>query len=137
MDGFDRPTILIVDSDPAARASLELLLKKSGYSAEAAPDNSKAQHILRRTDMNAVVAAAVMSDSDGFSLLIEIKQQFPGIAVIMIADRTDTYRIKDALMMGADDYITKPFQHHEVVVIIERALRRLELSRRRNPQQTG
>ena len=70
-----------------------------------------------------------MPEINGFELLKTIKSRWPHIAVIMMTGYGDAYTVKEALMLGADEYITKPFKSHEVSLILERAYWRQLASR--------
>ena len=61
----------------------------------------------------------------GFDLLKKVKGDYPGVGIVMMTSYGDTYTVKDALLLGADEYITKPFKNHEISLVVERAYWRL------------
>jgi DNA-binding NtrC family response regulator len=62
---------------------------------------------------------------NGFELLKIVKKDYPNIGMIMMTAYGDTYTVKDALLLGADEYITKPFKSHEISLVVERAYWRI------------
>jgi YesN/AraC family two-component response regulator len=73
-----------------------------------------------------------MPETNGFELLKVVKSKWPQTAVIMMTGYGDAYTVKEALMLGADEYVTKPFKSHEISLIIERAYWRLLASKSKN-----
>jgi YesN/AraC family two-component response regulator len=74
-----------------------------------------------------------MPRMNGFDLLKIIKQDYPDTAVIMMTAFGDSYAVKDCLVLGADEYITKPFKSFEINLVVERAYWRLMSSRKNTP----
>ena len=61
----------------------------------------------------------------GLELLKRVKKEYPGVGMVIMTGYGDTYTVKDALLLGADEYLTKPFKNHEISLVIERAYWRL------------
>ena len=125
--------ILIVDHDEDSRQSLTRTLTKEGYLVETAADGEEALDKLGDTPFDLVVTDIAMPRLNGFELLKIIKQRFPQIGVIVMTTHGDVFTVKDALLMGADEYITKPFKSYEIDLIIERACWRLQAARKDAP----
>lgn len=66
-----------------------------------------------------------MPKMDGFELLRVVKEEYPAVGMIMMTAFGDTYTVKDALLLGADEYISKPFKSFEVSLVVERAYWRI------------
>jgi DNA-binding NtrC family response regulator len=113
--------VLVVDDEAILRTLLERILKKEGYEVFSAESVPAALDMIENTQIEIVVSDIKMPDADGFELLRRIKKDYPGICVIMMTGYSDAFSIKDVLMLGADDYITKPFKSLEISMIIERA----------------
>ena len=77
-----------------------------------------------------------MPRMNGFELLKHVKQEHPQTGVIIMTAYGDTYTVKDALLLGADEYITKPFKSYEISLVVERAYWRLLSSKGRVSQAT-
>ena len=124
--------ILVVDDEKIMRDLVQRILNKAGYQVETKDDGEAALERLAESDFDMVISDVNMPGLGGFELLKEVKKQYPQTAVIMMTGYADTFTIKDALMFGADEYITKPFKHYEVTVVVERALWRLQSARQQS-----
>ncbi len=118
-------SILIVDDETMMRSLLEKILARDGYKVMAVQDGEKALEMLETEKVDIVISDMKMPGMDGFELLKVVKQKFPGIAVIIMTAYGDTYTVKDALILGADEYLTKPFKSYEISLVVERAYWRL------------
>lgn len=137
MEDLDPIKVLIVDDEEVMRSLMIKILEKAGYKVITANGGIAARQILAEQPIDLVLSDVKMPDMNGFDLLKEIKANYPHIAVIMMTAYADSYTIKDALIYGADEYITKPFKHYEVTVVMERAYWRSQAGRShtQNPQQ--
>lgn len=113
--------ILVVDDEAVMRNLLLKILEQEGYQITLASTYDEAKARLNEKQFELVLADVKMPGKNGFDLLREIKSNWPRTAVIMMTGYGDAYTVKEALMMGADEYITKPFKSHEISLIIERA----------------
>lgn len=113
--------ILVVDDEAVMRNLLLKILEQEGYQITLASTYDEAIEQLDKKRFDLVLADVKMPNKNGFDLLQEIKSNWPRTAVIMMTGYGDAYTVKEALMMGADEYITKPFKSHEISLIIERA----------------
>lgn len=125
-------TILVVDDEEMMRALLEKILVREGYRILTAGDGYEALEMLRKEKVDIVISDMKMPNMTGFELLSQVKKQNPDTAVIIMTAYGDTYTVKDALLLGADEYITKPFKSYEISLIVERAYWRL-VSQTRKP----
>lgn len=114
--------LLIVDDDPQILELLGDLLSDQGYSLEFSGAGEEALKKLEENDFNLVISDVRMPGIDGFELLKTVKIRFKNTKVILMTGYTDDYDISDALILGADDYITKPFNASRVVLSISNAL---------------
>lgn len=120
----DKTTILVVDDQPDIVESLCAHLGKSGFVAEGAKDAQAARARLAQDGVSLVVLDIMMPGEDGLSLCRYLREtgQTPVILLTALADDTD--RII-GLEVGADDYLTKPFNPRELVARIRAVLRRV------------
>lgn len=116
--------ILIVDDDREIRDLLSRFLRKHGYRISAAADGNEMKHILETARIDLIVLDRVMPGSDGLSLCRELRatSRTPVILLTLLGSETD--RII-GLEIGADDYLAKPFNPHELVARIKAVLRRV------------
>ena len=118
-------TILVVDDELMMRNLLEKILVRDGYNVKTAENGQDALEVLKREKIDIVISDMKMPEMNGFDLLKIIKKEYPRIGMIMMTAYGDTYTVKDALLLGADEYITKPFKSFEVSMIVERAYWRI------------
>ena len=114
--------ILVVEDDEAISNLLYMDLSDEGYSCRLAPDGKAAADILEKETFDLVLLDIMLPEIDGYELLEFVKSLH--IPVIFL---TAMGGVKDrihGLKLGADDYITKPFQSGEVAARIEAVLRR-------------
>ncbi|MCC6962946.1 MAG: response regulator [candidate division Zixibacteria bacterium] len=133
MEEFDPIRVLVVDDEEVMRNLMIKILEKAGYKVATAGGGLMAKRVLAEQPIDIVLTDVKMPDVNGFDLLREIKADYPHVAVIMMTAYADAFTIKDALLAGADEYITKPFKHYEVTVVIERAYWRTQAGRNQIP----
>ena len=121
----DTVSILVVDDDQMMRELLTRILIRDGYRVLTAEDGIAALDVLQKEDIAIVLSDLQMPRMSGFDLLKKVKSDYPGVGVVMMTSYGDTYTVKDALLLGADEYIVKPFKNHEISLVIERAYWRL------------
>ncbi len=121
----DKVTILVVDDEPMMRDLLAKILARDGYRVLAAEDGVAALEVLDKEEVAIVLSDLKMPRMDGFELLKRVKRNYPRVGTVMMTSYGDTYTIKDALLLGADEYVTKPFKNHEISLVVERAYWRL------------
>jgi CheY-like chemotaxis protein len=118
-------SILVVDDEQDLRELLVRILLKEGYVVDAVADGKEALEKLRQKPHNLVLTDVKMPGINGFDLIQVIKKEFPAIGVVVMTAYGDSYTVKDALLLGADEYITKPFKSFEINLVVERASWRL------------
>ena len=116
-------SVLIVEDDQNIAELLRLYLEKEGYVAAIAPDGGVGVEMFRKLQPDLVLLDVMLPTLDGWGVLRSIRQtaQTP---VIMLTAKGELNDKISGLKMGADDYITKPFEMKEVLARIEAVLRR-------------
>lgn len=120
---MDNKAILVADDDPQVLALLNEILSEEGYSVETAPDGQKALDNIGSQKFDLLISDVRMPGMDGFELLQKVKKNYKDIKVIMMTGYTDDYDISDSLLLGADEYITKPFDISRMLLAIENVLK--------------
>ncbi len=118
--------ILVVDDDKAIVRLVRAYLEQAGYQVFVAYDGEMALHIIRAERPDLVVLDLMLPGRDGWDItrIVRADPTLAGIPIIMLTARVeDTDRIV-GLELGADDYITKPFNPREVVARARAVLRR-------------
>ncbi|MBC5580542.1 response regulator transcription factor [Anaerofilum sp. BX8] len=115
--------ILVVDDDRAIVEALTIQLKKEGFEVAAAYDGYGALDVLAGGGVDLLLIDVMMPQLDGFSAIMRIREKQNLPILVMSAKTEDTDKIL-GLSIGADDYITKPFNAAEVVARVKSHLRR-------------
>jgi response regulator RpfG family c-di-GMP phosphodiesterase len=121
--------VLVVDDELAVRKMLITLLSQAGVACDAAADVREALSMLERTGFQAVISDLHMGATSGLDLLQEVRVRFPSLAFLMATGVDDVRVGVQAMKLGADDYLLKPFDIDVVLVSLQRALERKRLER--------
>ena len=115
--------ILVVDDEPNIVALLRLYLEKEGFEVIAARDGDEALALHLRHDPDLVVLDLMLPKRDGFDVCREIRRR-GDTPVLMLTARADDVDSIVGLELGADDYVTKPFNPRALVARVKAILRR-------------
>lgn len=115
--------ILICDDDREIVNAIEVYLKNEGYGIFKAYDGLEALDILDREDIHLVIMDIMMPRLDGQRATVKIREE-RNIPIIMLSARSEDYDKITGLNLGADDYITKPFNPLELIARVKSQLRR-------------
>jgi two-component system, OmpR family, response regulator len=115
--------LAIVEDDPDVRAVLERCLLSDGYRVTALPDASGLNDVLAAGDIDLVIVDVGLPDADGLTLTGELRRHHD-VGIIIVSGRGDLTDRVVGLELGADDYITKPFEPREVLARVKSVLRR-------------
>lgn len=118
-------SILVVDDEEMMRNLLTKILSREGYKMLTAENGNHALEIIKTDKVDLIISDMKMPQMNGFELLKHVKRDHPNVGVIIMTAYGDTYTVKDALLLGADEYITKPFKSYEISLVVERAYWRL------------
>lgn len=116
-------TILICDDEKDIVSALEIYLRAEGYDTLAAYNGREALDILRNREVQLVLLDIMMPEMDGISVLACIRQESNIPVILLTAKSEDTDKVL-GLNIGADDYITKPFNPVELLARVRSQLRR-------------
>ena len=116
-------SVLIVEDDQNIADLLRLYLEKEGYVAAIAPDGGAGVEMFRKLQPDLVLLDVMLPVLDGWCVLRAIRQDSK-TPVIMLTAKGGLNDKVSGLKMGADDYVTKPFEMKEVLARIEAVLRR-------------
>jgi DNA-binding response OmpR family regulator len=118
-------SILVVDDDREILGILNRTLELEGYDVAIAADGRAALALLEEYRPDLVILDIIMPELDGFQVLNLIRQR-SNIPVIMLTARCEITTLRDALALGADDYVRKPFRIRELLARIKAKLRRTD-----------
>jgi two-component system, OmpR family, KDP operon response regulator KdpE len=115
--------ILVVDDEPPIRRLLQTGLGTQGYAVVEAGNARNAVERIATHKPDLIVLDLGLPDRNGLELLREMRQGGIETPVVILSSRTDELGIVQALELGADDYVTKPFSMNELIARIKTALR--------------
>ena len=115
--------ILVVDDEESARHILMLYLTKNGYRCTAACSAEEAMVLLKTNLFNVVLTDIAMPGASGFDLAKYISSGYPKTAVVMMTGLSDTKYVSQAVRLGVQACLIKPFNLDQVGASIEKAVR--------------
>lgn len=121
----DKPYILIVDDDPNIAHLVQLYLEKEGFTVKVAARGDDALAEFRRLPPDLMLLDLMLPGVDGWQVLKSIRKTST-IPVILLTAKDETFDKVLGLELGADDYVTKPFDTKELVARVKAVLRRTQ-----------
>ena len=120
--------ILVVDDDKEIVRIIRAYLQQAGYTVLIAYDGETALHIIRSDRPDLVVLDLMLPDRDGWSITRVVRgdESLAKTPIIMLTARVESSDRVLGLNLGADDYVPKPFDPHEVVARVRAVLRRAQ-----------
>ncbi len=123
---MDTSTILVVDDDRQIAAAIAKMLEKEGYNTIAAYDGVAAMDILASKHVDLIIIDVMMPRMDGLSATLKIRER-NNIPIIVLSAKTEDSDKVLGLSMGADDYVTKPYNPAELLARVRSHLRRFQI----------
>ena len=102
-------TVLIVDDDEAVRTMLYKVIRSNALQAETAASGEEALELLRRRDFELILLDVNLHGIDGFEVIQRLRSRGVQTPIIIVSGRQEDYDTLYGLDLGADDYVTKPF----------------------------
>ena len=121
----DKPYILLVDDDPNIRRLVQLYLEKEGFAVTCADRGDDALAEFRKLPPDLMLLDVMLPGMDGWQVLKAIRKT-SAIPIIMLTAKDETFDKVLGLELGADDYITKPFDSKELIARVKAVLRRTQ-----------
>lgn len=122
-----KPRILVADDELLIRNNLKLLLESEGYEVIEAENGTVAESLLTDETLSLALLDIRMPGKDGLDILREHQDRWEATPVVVITAFGGSSAAIEAMKLGAFDYITKPFQLDEVLLVVKRALRQQSL----------
>lgn len=117
------PELLIVDDDVSFCRLLERFLVQKSYGVQTAFSGGEALNKINNRHFDLVMTDLRLPDTDGLELLVKIKSKMPQTPVILMTGYSEVNTAVRAMKSGAFDYVSKPLNREEVLLIIEQALK--------------
>ncbi len=119
----DKQTILVVDDDPNIAQLARLYLEKEGYEVSVVTRGDEAVSAFQKNPPSLMLLDIMLPGMDGWQVCRAIRQ-ISNIPIIMLSAKDETFDKVLGLELGADDYVTKPFEGKELVARVKAVLRR-------------
>ena len=119
-------TILLVDDEASIISLVQMYLTREGFHTESAMDGLSALELATRIQPSLIVLDVMLPGADGFDVCRRLRRAGNQVPIIMLTARDEDIDKILGLELGADDYLTKPFNPRELVARIKAILRRLD-----------
>ncbi len=115
--------ILVCDDDKEIAGAIEIYLRNEGYRVFKAYDGIQALEIVRKETLHLIIMDIMMPNMDGVQATMKLREE-QNIPIIMLSAKSEDYDKITGLNVGADDYVTKPFNPLELIARVKSQLRR-------------
>jgi DNA-binding NtrC family response regulator len=129
-----KPSILLVDDEPAILFLLSNFLSDAGYNIKEAHCLKDAREAVRDHQLNAVILDLILPDGNGIDWIKDLRKECPDIAIIVITGGGDIPVAVEAMRRGADNFLTKPVNMSDLEIYLRKSL---ELQRLRKRDSTS
>lgn len=122
----DVPALLVVDDEPALRESLQFMLQQQGYLVRTAASGPEALQLTAEHPPDLILLDVMLPGFDGFEVTRRLRALAYGGPILLLTARDEEIDQVLGFEGGADDYVTKPFRHRELLARIRAHLRRVQ-----------
>jgi len=119
--------ILIVDDEQSYRQLLTLVFESDGHSIRTASNGREAVELVAEEAPDVIVSDVRMPDMDGIEMLRAVRETHPDLGVVFMTAHASVESAREAFKLGADDFVTKPFDVEELKLIVKKTLEKQEL----------
>ena len=123
LNGTRKFNILVCDDDREIAGAIEIYLRNEGYHVFKAYDGIQALEMARKENLHLIIMDIMMPNMDGMQATMKIREE-KNIPIIMLSAKSEDYDKITGLNVGADDYVTKPFNPLELIARVKSQLRR-------------
>jgi DNA-binding response OmpR family regulator len=118
--------ILVVEDEATTKALIQYKLKNSGFEVASADDGTEALEFVAQHEVDLIILDLMMPLMSGSEFLVELRRSGNRVPVIVLTARTLEKDIVEALSLGADDYVKKPFSPSELIARVRSLLGRVQ-----------
>lgn len=115
--------ILVVEDEQSIRDGIEIYLKNQGYNVYKAEDGIRGLEIMEQVEIHLAIVDIMMPRMNGITMTMKLREKYEFPVIMLTAKSEDIDKI-NGLNIGADDYMTKPFQPMELIARVNSQLRR-------------
>lgn len=123
MENHQNINIMVCDDDREIAGAIEIYLRNEGYNVFKAFDGVEALNTARRENLHLIIMDVMMPQMDGIQATMKLREE-KNIPIIMLSAKSEDYDKITGLNVGADDYVTKPFNPLELIARVKSQLRR-------------
>src|ERR671916_1042798 len=135
MAGADSQTVLVVEDEASIASFVAMYLRNAGYDVQVAPNGRDALAKAESASPSLIVLDLMLPDIDGIEVCRRVRQR-SDVPILMLTARDEDVDKIVGLEVGADDYLTKPFNPRELVARVKSILRRATPERKENQTAT-
>jgi two-component system, NtrC family, response regulator PilR len=121
------PNLLIVDDELGMRQFLTHLFQRDGHSVRVADSGREAMSLLHKEPADLIISDVRMPDMDGIKLLQAARELLPDVEVVMMTAFANVDTAREAFLLGAYDFVQKPFDNELLKEVVSRALQKISL----------
>jgi len=118
--------ILVVEDEATTKALIQYKLRNSGFETATVEDGTEALEYLSKNDVDLIILDLMMPFMSGNEFLVELRRSGSRVPVIVLTAKTLEKDIVEALSLGADDYVKKPFSPSELIARVRSLLGRVQ-----------
>lgn len=121
--------VMVAEDESAIREFIVINLKRSGYDVTEAEDGAQALQLYDASggDFDVVLLDIMMPEMDGITVCKELRKRSESVGIIMLTAKTEEMDKVTGLLVGADDYVTKPFPPAELMARVDSVYRRVAM----------
>jgi DNA-binding response OmpR family regulator len=123
-ESVNNATILVIEDDKAVRDGIVMNLRLQGYNVEAAADGDEGMKMAFGVKPDLIIMDIMLPGWSGLDILSQLRESGQKVPVMVLSARDKTEHKIEGLSIGADDYMTKPFELPELFARVEALLRR-------------
>ncbi len=120
------PSILLIEDEPGLVVTLSDLLTAEGYTVDSATDGPSGLALASAGKFDLLILDVMLPGKSGFEVCRELRQHGKDVAILMLTAKTQLVDRVVGLELGADDYLTKPFEPPELLARVQALLRRVK-----------
>ena len=126
---INKPSVLVIEDEESIASFISMYLEKEGFKVDVAANGTRGLALAREKPTQVVILDLMLPDIDGFEVCRRLRHE-SDVPIIMLTARDAATDKVVGLELGADDYITKPFDPRELVARVKSVLRRTEAAGR-------
>jgi DNA-binding NarL/FixJ family response regulator len=131
----DKTRLVLIEDDDSLREEIVFVLETEGFEVIAAESGRQGLYLIEEKHPDIICCDIMLPSLDGYQVLKKLtaSPQYADIPFIFITARSDWQQVRYGMTLGADDYITKPFSHNELLSAIRTRLNKRHLRASRTP----